>query len=938
MRHLSRSLAAAALILGALLASAASAQSFGKNKVHYENLQWSVLQTPHVRLHYYAQEESLARALAAFAESTAVEFDGRFHVHPRHRVPVLLYSTHHLFQQTNATPEQLTEAVGGLTELIKGRVLLPHNGSWARLRWVTRHEFTHAYQLEKFEQVMHAHHRPPTWFPPLWFTEGLAEHCGTTWDADAEGLLRDMVCSRMAYPMTRSEPITGSVEMYKEGQNFLDWLSAKYGDARIFDLLENTWRGDDFETVFKITYGRELREVDDEWFESVRKHYLPMVATCVRPQEVARPFRQPNRFNLGARALPARADSDTTIRFCNFEADDGAQDLVVSERGPSGKRHERRLLRGGGSPAFESFHLFQSRPGASADGRIVVASKHGGRDALYVLDVASGRIEREMEFPELVAIHDPVFEPSGLAVVMAAQDYDGQSDLYRVSWDAKSTRSADVVLQRITHDDYDDEEPAISPDGRYLAFASDRGESAGHYALFRLPLTGGAIEQVSFPGAADDRQPAYSPDGRWLAFRSTRGGTSDLYVRSAEPSHEVRRVTRMLGPVSDPDWVRSGRGLIFTAQDHVTFHTFAVPCVPESLAVEEESPPAVVPVLPAIAHTDPPQDYQRRLGLDLLQNGVVFDPGFGGAGGGGQLAFSDVLGNEQYYLSFANDSEDFGDFWDGWEGGLTYINQSHRLNYGLGVFRLTRLYDPDFDVLRREKRLGLLGLVSYPFNHFDRIEASVQIRHATDHLLRNGDAPTVDLVSNFVSLVHDNSRWTWDGPIAGVRLNLTTGYTRDMTTGRADYGTVLGEARVYRRPLPFAVLASRGVVESSLGRDAQRSFIGGPTRLRVPERREMAGLQTITWQEELRFPLLQGLVLAVPAPWMLPSLNGAVFADGAWAYDHDLHDRKGVVGFSAYFGGGFYPALRWNWTWTSSDLKRFDSRKPTMFFTLAYNY
>ena len=120
-----------------------------KNKVQYETLQWSVLETPHVRLHFYAQEESLARRLAAFAESVCVEYDGRFQLNPIHHVPFLLYSAHYLFQQTNATPELITESVGGLTELVKGRVLIPHNGSWARLRWVTRHELTHWYMLEK---------------------------------------------------------------------------------------------------------------------------------------------------------------------------------------------------------------------------------------------------------------------------------------------------------------------------------------------------------------------------------------------------------------------------------------------------------------------------------------------------------------------------------------------------------------------------------------------------------------------------------------------------------------------------------------------------------------------------------------------------------------------------------------------------------------------
>jgi hypothetical protein len=34
----------------------AAAQSFGKNKVHYEQLEWAVLETPHLRLHYYTEE------------------------------------------------------------------------------------------------------------------------------------------------------------------------------------------------------------------------------------------------------------------------------------------------------------------------------------------------------------------------------------------------------------------------------------------------------------------------------------------------------------------------------------------------------------------------------------------------------------------------------------------------------------------------------------------------------------------------------------------------------------------------------------------------------------------------------------------------------------------------------------------------------------------
>ena len=86
--HPRRILLALVLLAPILVPGGARAQSFGQNKVHYETLEWSVLETPHLRVHYYAQEESLARALTAFAESVAVEYDRRFAMHPRQRVPL----------------------------------------------------------------------------------------------------------------------------------------------------------------------------------------------------------------------------------------------------------------------------------------------------------------------------------------------------------------------------------------------------------------------------------------------------------------------------------------------------------------------------------------------------------------------------------------------------------------------------------------------------------------------------------------------------------------------------------------------------------------------------------------------------------------------------------------------------------------------------------
>ena len=952
MRFRLPALAPVLAVLLCLPAPAARAQRFGKNKVQYEALDWAVLETKHVRLHFYAEEESLARRVSALAESICVEYDGRFRLEPRDQVPLLIYSTHHLFQQTNATPELLTEATGGLTELIKGRVLVPHNGSWARLRWVTRHELAHWYMLEKISRVMKAHRRGLNTLPPLWFIEGLAEYCGTRWDADAEGLLRDAMTSGEALPLTKSEAITGTVLMYKEGQSFLLYLAERFGPDRVFDLLGDWWRGEDFETVYRITFGEPVERTDEAWFDSLKRRFYPAIATARPVKQVAQKLTLRGHYNLGPCVLPNPDPADTSLRFCYFAASENGIDLMLSRPGAAGRRHERRLLRGGLSPQFESFHLFQNRPSATPSGLIALSSKRGGRDAIYVVDAARGRIVRRLGFPGLVAITDPGLAPGDTAVVFSAQDYGGNSDLYRARWSGRK-----VALERLTHDDWDDLEPDISPDGRWVVFASDRHSAQGRHALWRLSLETGELERLGDPPRGEDRQPRYAPDGRWIAFRSTRGGTSDLYLRPATPSDEARRVTRLLGPASDPDWLPGGHGLLFTGQSAIEFQSYAVRFDPDTLAVEQVAPPLPPAPAPAALDTSAARRYQRRVGVDLVQNMVGVDPVLG-AGGSGQIALSDLLGDEQYYIFLSNEaSQLFGNFWDGIEVGVTYINQARRLNYGAGFHRLVSVYDADLNAVRLERRVGVSLLARYPFDKFNRIEGSILVRRALGHLLRDGRIVDADLVSNFVSFVHDNAAYSWIGPSTGLRLMLGAGYTRDLGAGAGDYGTLLGELRRYWMPIPQFVSATRVQGQASLGRDAQRFYLGGRMTLRGYDYHTLSGLRTVAAQQELRFPLLRGLRFAFPGPWTFPPVNGTAFADAGWAWGggdlplsgvpayylsaFDLgpggQGHLGSAGLGFYVGGGPYPVLRWNYVWQTRDFRRF-SRRPRTQFALGYNF
>jgi len=73
-------------------------------------------------------------------------------------------------------------------------------------------------------------------------------------------------------------------------------------------------------------------------------------------------------------------------------------------------------------------------------------------------------------------------------------------------------------------------QPALSSDGKWLAFASP-GKDGTHPDIWVKPLPNGAAKRVA-PGDAANDEPALSPDGRWLAFHSMRA-PAGIYLQPA---------------------------------------------------------------------------------------------------------------------------------------------------------------------------------------------------------------------------------------------------------------------------------------------------------------------------------------------------------------------------------------------------------------------
>jgi Tol biopolymer transport system component len=113
------------------------------------------------------------------------------------------------------------------------------------------------------------------------------------------------------------------------------------------------------------------------------------------------------------------------------------------------------------------------------------------------------------------------------------------------------------VLSRVTFDAGLQCEPAWSPDGRFLAYSSDRG---GHFEIYVQPAGEGDAVQITH-SPAHDWQPAWSPDGKRIAFRS-EGEGGGLYVVPALGGSQ-----RKISPFGyHPRWSPDGARILFDTQ------------------------------------------------------------------------------------------------------------------------------------------------------------------------------------------------------------------------------------------------------------------------------------------------------------------------------------------------------------------------------------
>ena len=906
---------------------------FGRNKVQYTEFEWQVFKTEHFEIYYYPEMADLAQRGAAFAEDSYRILEERFNHNINHRVPLIFYSSHIHFEQTNTAPGFIPEGVGGFFEFLKGRVVIPADGSIAQFKHVIRHELVHVFMYSKLNRIMLDHRQPEDHSPPSWFAEGLAEYWSTTWDTQAEMVMRDAVVSGYLAPLTEMERINGSFLMYKEGQNICQFICERYGDEKLLLLMENFWRSGSFSEIMKLTVGRNYKEFDDDWVYALKKKYYPTLAEEDLPSGTAK-----NLVDVGFNSKPLFYDNDGKKDLYFIGNHTGYTNVYRLDLDKP-KSEPVVVVEGEKSDEFEAFHLFQSKMDISKKGILAFVTKSGETDAVHLYDVRRGVVTETLRFRDLVGIGSVSWSPDGNRIVFSSIDKSGEDDLYIYNLENRS-------LLRLTNDFYDDRDPAWSPDGRYIVFSSDRTPygPGGKYNLFLYDLEKSDISYLTL-GDQNYYSPAWSHDGKRIVFTCDEGGAQNVWMMNATDSSNhrtMRKITKFLTAAFDPTWAE-GDELIFTAFEKFSFQIKKVVDISERYNTEKDvsafdGSKAGAPWTTARVESETTVSqyrYAKDYSLDIAQSEVSTDPIFGTTGGAA-LAMSDVLGNDQYYFLIYNTAQSKEDILDSFNFAISKISLGKRANYSYGIFRFAgNRYDlSDPDEFYYEQAYGGYFALSYPLSAFRRVESSIEV---IDSDKDNYIAPVPRralLLSNSLSYIWDNSLWGPSGPLDGNRMKLTVAYTNDIQYSNVSYYTILADYRTYFRLSTRSAFASRFNLYYNDGKEARRFFMGGSWDLRGYPLFSIRGEKLWLTSQELRFPFIDQLGIRFPFGGIgFGSIRGALFTDFGGAWDTQYIETEGSVGAGVRLNLGGALVLRYDFgKQILNNLTKFQSGLFSQFF------
>lgn len=181
----------------------------------------------------------------------------------------------------------------------------------------------------------------------------------------------------------------------------------------------------------------------------------------------------------------------------------------------------------------------------SPDGRFILVCMNSAPGNLDIFGVAAGGGDPTPLTSSPGLDFEPAWSPDGKTIAFVS-DRDGTPHIYVMDTDGGNQR-------RLTRNDIVELEPAWSPDGMAIAFLGDVSDVSSN--IYLVNADGTNTRRLTDEAVSHNENPVWSPDGSMIAFWSNRTGNSEIFVMRLDGTG----LTNLTGnPAEDqnPSWSR----------------------------------------------------------------------------------------------------------------------------------------------------------------------------------------------------------------------------------------------------------------------------------------------------------------------------------------------------------------------------------------------
>jgi serine/threonine-protein kinase len=268
----------------------------------------------------------------------------------------------------------------------------------------------------------------------------------------------------------------------------------------------------------------------------------------------------PGRVAVEGDAVPLVENVSYSRAFGYAEMDVSETGMLIYRRGAeSGPFVAAQRDRSGGAVApLVATPGRYSWPRATPDGRLALIATDRGTTAIRIYETRTGEV-RKLASPT-GEYRGLMWGPNGKSLLLAGMNGMTWIDLDR------TTRPRSLTISRSLQVPW-----SIAPDGSRLAYY-EMDQNTG-LDLWTVPLTSAGTEiqagtpERFFGTSAMESYPAFSPDGRWIAYASNESGPYEVYVRRF-PDDGTGAVQVSRGGGSVPHWSRQREEIVYRTEDN----------------------------------------------------------------------------------------------------------------------------------------------------------------------------------------------------------------------------------------------------------------------------------------------------------------------------------------------------------------------------------